>query len=34
MKINVETAWKGKMKFDSLVNGHHVILDVPEEGAW
>lgn len=33
MKINVETAWKGKMKFDSLVNGHHVLLDIPIENG-
>lgn len=33
MKHNVETAWKGKMKFDSVVNGHHVVMDVPEEGG-
>ncbi len=31
MKHSVETAWKGKMKFDSLINGHHVILDANAE---
>jgi len=31
MKHNVNTAWKGKMKFDSLVNGHHIIMDATEE---
>ncbi len=31
MKHNVETAWKGKMKFDSVVSGHHVILDASSE---
>ena len=27
MKHNVNTAWEGNMKFDSLVSGHHVIMD-------
>lgn len=31
MKHNVETAWQGKMKFDSVVSGHHVIIDASAE---
>ena len=27
MKHTVNTEWMGGMKFDSLVNGHHVIID-------
>jgi len=27
MKHKVETSWKGNMKFDALVSGHHVIMD-------
>lgn len=30
----VETSWKGNMKFDALVSGHHVIMDAtPEVGG-
>ncbi len=31
MKHNVKTAWKGNMQFESVVNGHTVIIDTPEE---
>lgn len=31
MKHIVNTAWAGKMKFDTEVNGHHIILDAAEE---
>jgi putative redox protein len=31
MKHNVNTSWVGKMKFDSEVSGHHIILDAAEE---
>ena len=27
MKSSVETSWKGNMMFDSMVSGHHVIMD-------
>ena len=31
---NVNTKWMGNMKFDSLVNGHHVVIDaLPEVGG-
>lgn len=34
MQHTVETAWKGKMQFDSEINGHHVMLDaLPESGG-
>jgi len=34
MKQTVETKWTGQMKFDSLVSGHHVIVDaLPEFGG-
>jgi putative redox protein len=34
MTHSVETSWKGKMKFDALVSGHHVIMDaLPEVGG-
>ena len=33
MKHNVNTAWKGNMEFDSVVNGHHVIMDASTEGG-
>lgn len=30
----VETSWKGNMKFDALVNGHHLLMDgMPEVGG-
>jgi putative redox protein len=31
MKHNVNTSWVGKMKFDSEVSGHHILLDAAEE---
>lgn len=31
MKHIVNTAWSGKMKFDTEVNGHHIILDAAED---
>jgi len=31
MKHIVNTAWAGKMKFDTEVNGHHIILDAAED---
>ncbi len=35
MKQTVNTEWKGDMKFDSEVNGHHVIIDaLPESGGF
>lgn len=33
MKANVKTTWKGNMKFDSLVSGHHLIIDASTEGG-
>jgi putative redox protein len=34
MKHKVETSWKGNMKFDALVSGHHIIMDaLPEVGG-
>jgi putative redox protein len=27
MKHTVDTQWQGNMKFDAVVNGHHVIMD-------
>jgi putative redox protein len=34
MKQTINTEWKGNMKFDSLVNGHHVIVDaLPQAGG-
>lgn len=34
MKQTVNTEWLGGMKFDSVVNGHHVIIDAaPEAGG-
>ena len=27
MKHKVETDWKGEMKFDAMVSGHHVVMD-------
>lgn len=27
MKHSVDTSWKGNMKFDAVVSGHHVIMD-------
>ncbi len=34
MKQVLKTAWIGKMKFDAVVSGHHLIMDaVPEVGG-
>jgi putative redox protein len=33
MKHTVTTEWLGDMKFDSLVNGHHIIVDALQEGG-
>lgn len=34
MTHSVETAWKGNMKFDALVSGHHVVMDaMPDAGG-
>jgi putative redox protein len=34
MTHKIETSWKGNMKFDSLVSGHHVMMDaLPEVGG-
>jgi putative redox protein len=34
MKQVLKTAWMGKMKFDAVVNGHHLMMDaVPEVGG-
>jgi putative redox protein len=30
MKHEIETMWMGKMQFNTLVNGHTVIMDAPE----
>ena len=30
MKHEIETQWKGKMQFNSLVNGHTIVMDAPE----
>jgi len=31
MKHKVEASWKGKMKFDTEVNGHHFMMDLAGE---
>lgn len=34
MRHTVNTTWKGKMKFDAVVNDHHVMMDLtPESGG-
>ncbi len=33
MQLTVDTEWISEMKFDSLVNGHHVIIDALPEGG-
>ena len=30
MKHTIEAIWQGKMKFDAVVNGHHLTMDLPE----
>ncbi len=31
MKHEIETQWMGKMQFNSLVNGHTIVMDAPEK---
>ena len=33
MKVAVDTKWMGNMKFDSLLNGHHLTIDALPEGG-
>ena len=33
MKHRIESAWKGKMKFDTEVNGHHFFIDQAGENG-
>jgi len=34
MQHKVKTSWKGEMKFDALVSGHHIVMDaLPEVGG-
>jgi putative redox protein len=34
MTHKVETSWKGNMKFDAMVNGHHLLMDAaPDNGG-
>lgn len=33
MKHEIESLWMGKMQFNSLVNGHTVIMDAPERAG-
>lgn len=33
MKHTIEAIWQGKMKFDAVVNGHHLIMDLPESSG-
>lgn len=33
MKHETETQWMGKMQFNSLVNGHTIIMDAPERAG-
>ncbi len=34
MKQTIQTTWKGDMQFDSVVNGHHILIDAdPEAGG-
>ena len=33
MKHGIESAWKGKMKFDTEVNGHHFFIDQAGENG-
>ena len=32
-KHEIETQWMGKMQFNSLINGHTVIMDAPERSG-
>ena len=33
MRYTIESIWQGKMKFDSTVNGHHIIMDLSENAG-
>ena len=33
MKHEIESQWMGKMQFNSLVNGHTVVMDAPERAG-
>lgn len=33
MKHTVESTWQGNRKFDAVVNGHHLIMDLSEEAG-
>ncbi len=33
MKHKIESVWQGKMKFDAVVNGHHLTMDLSEEAG-
>ena len=33
MKNTVDTLWQGNMKFDAVVNGHHIIMDALPAGG-
>lgn len=33
MKQSIETAWKGKMKFEAVLDGHTIVVDAPVEGG-
>ena len=33
MKHKIESAWQGKKKFDAVVNGHHLTMDLSEEAG-
>ena len=33
MKHTIEAIWQGKMKFDAVVNGHHLTMDLPESSG-
>ena len=33
MRKTVNTQWLGDMKFDSFVDGHHILVDVPSESG-
>lgn len=33
MKQSIETAWKGKMKFEAVLDGHTIVVDAPAEAG-
>lgn len=33
MKHTIESTWQGKKKFDAVVNGHHLIMDLSTEAG-